>query len=88
MRGRDNESLESLAQLRRRPTTDEQVQLEWKGILSEIRFQKEILLREHPDSNPFIAELKQWMDLFRPKYFKRTLVAIGIPFFQQVGLPC
>jgi hypothetical protein len=30
-------------------------------------------------------ELLEWMDLFKPKYIKRTAVALGMPFFQQVG---
>lgn len=84
MRGRNEDSLTSLAKLRRLPTQDERVQLEWKGIISDVQFQQEMLRREHPDSNGFTAEIKQWIDLFRPKYIRRTAVAVAIPFFQQV----
>lgn len=61
------------------------MQQEWKSIRVEVRFQEEILHREHPNSNAFTAELNQWIDLFRPKCLKRTIVALCIPFFQQVS---
>ncbi|KAJ5721296.1 uncharacterized protein N7483_009230 [Penicillium malachiteum] len=83
LRDRNEESLESLARLRRLPATDETVQVEWKGIIAEDRFQKEILIQEHPDTGPIMMEVKQWLDLFRSKYLKRTIVATAIPFFQQ-----
>lgn len=81
---RNEESLECLAKLRRLPVTDETVQLEWRGILTEDRFQKQMLSKEHPDATGLIMELKQWFDLFRPRYIRRTFVAMAIPFFQQV----
>ncbi|KAJ5389731.1 uncharacterized protein N7496_000799 [Penicillium cataractarum] len=83
LRDRNQESLQALSKLRRLPTTDETVQLEWRGILTEDRFQKQILRNQHPNTGPLMMEIKQWLDLFRPKYFKRTCVAIAIPFFQQ-----
>ncbi|KAL5596313.1 hypothetical protein FOVSG1_010002 [Fusarium oxysporum f. sp. vasinfectum] len=83
MRQRDDDSLHALAQLRRVPATDDRVQAEWKGILTEVRFQQEILSQEHPNDSGIILELKQWGDLFRPRCLKRTAVALGIPFFQQ-----
>ncbi|KAH7136747.1 hypothetical protein B0J13DRAFT_677587 [Dactylonectria estremocensis] len=83
MRGRDDDSLQSLSKLRRVPVTDSRVQAEWKGILSEVRFQEEIIRMEHPTDNALKAELAQWLDLFKPKYLKRTAIALGIPFFQQ-----
>ncbi|KAJ5633629.1 hypothetical protein N7528_001471 [Penicillium herquei] len=83
LRDRNEDSLQSLARLRRLPATDETVQVEWRGIIAEDRFQKEILLQEHPDTGPVMMEVKQWLDLFRSKYLKRTLVATAIPFFQQ-----
>lgn len=86
MRARNDESLQSLAKLRRLPADDERVQEEWKGILADVRFQREVLEKEHPNTTPFMLEIKQWVDLFRPKYFKRTIVAVAIPFFQQVSL--
>ncbi|KAF5611414.1 GNA-3 g alpha subunit GNA-3 [Fusarium subglutinans] len=83
MRQRDDDSLHALAQLRRVPATDDRVQAEWKGVLTEIRFQQEILSQEHPNDKGIILELKQWGDLSRSRCLKRTAVALGIPFFQQ-----
>ncbi|CAG8242011.1 unnamed protein product [Penicillium salamii] len=83
LRDRKTESLMSLAQLRRLPPTDETVQSEWRGILTEVRFQREIMHNQHPNTGPAMLELKGWMDLFRPRYLRRTAVAIAIPFFQQ-----
>ncbi|GKZ24127.1 hypothetical protein AbraIFM66951_008940 [Aspergillus brasiliensis] len=85
MRDREQDSLNCLAKLRRRSPQDDKVQLEWKGILSEVRFQQALLEKEYPDHTrrPLLVGLKQWVDLFRPRYLKRTLVALAIPFFQQ-----
>lgn len=89
MRGRDEDSLGCLVKLRRRSPQDEKVQLEWKGILSEVRFQQALLGRDYPDHarHPLLVGNKQWVDLFRPKLLRRTLVALAIPFFQQVCGP-
>jgi hypothetical protein len=81
---RNEESLECLAKLRRLPATDGTVQLEWRGILAEDRFQKQILAKEHSNTGVVMMEIKQWLDLFRPRYIRRTFVAMAIPFFQQV----
>jgi MFS family permease len=83
MRDRYEDSLASLAKLRRLPTSDFQVQAEWKGILAEVQTQREIIRREHPNAGAFKAEMLQWIDLFKPKYLRRTMIAIAIPFFQQ-----
>ncbi|KAI8202788.1 High-affinity glucose transporter [Colletotrichum sp. SAR 10_70] len=83
MVGRDEDSLGALTKLRRVPVSDELVQTEWKGILSEVRFQQAMVARDHPSTNAFTAELAQWADLFRPRYLKRTTIALAIPFFQQ-----
>lgn len=88
MRGRNEESLSALSALRRRPTSDDQLKLEWKGILLEVQFQKEALERAYSHNSALMLELKQWRDLFRPKSFKRTAIALGIPFFQQVMFVC
>jgi hypothetical protein len=84
LRDKNQESLQALSKLRRLPTTDKTVLLEWRGILTEDRFQKQILRDQHPNTGPLMMEVKQWLDLFRPRYLKRTCVAIAIPFFQQV----
>ncbi|GLA07838.1 hypothetical protein AnigIFM60653_009077 [Aspergillus niger] len=61
-------------------------QLEWKSILWEVRFQQALLEREYPDyaRHPLLLGIKQWVDLFHPRYLRRTLLAFVIPFFQQV----
>lgn len=89
MRGRDQYSLGCLAKLRRCSPQEEKVQLEWKGILSEVRFQQALLERDYPDHarHPLLVGFKQWVDLFRQRYLRRTLVALAIPFFQQVCGP-
>lgn len=84
MRHRDQDSLASLQKLRRLPDSDGRVQTEWKGIMAETRYQERMLARDHGEGNNMVTlELKQWADLFRPKYLRRTAVALAIPFFQQ-----
>lgn len=84
MRHRDQDCLAALEKLRRLPSTDGRIQQEWNGILSEVRSQERILEREHGLDNSFVAlEFKQWGDLFKPKYLRRTIIALAIPFFQQ-----
>ncbi|PYI23142.1 MFS monosaccharide transporter [Aspergillus violaceofuscus CBS 115571] len=85
MRGRDDDSLAALAKLRCLPQTDERVLLEWKGILTEVRLQQGLLAKEFPDhaSRPVMVGFKQWISLFQPKYIRRTMVGLAIPFFQQ-----
>jgi hypothetical protein len=86
LRNKNDASLEAISKLRSLPATDKTVQLEWRGILTEDRFQKQILRDQHPNTGPFMMEVKQWRDLFRPRYLKRTCVAMAIPFFQQVDV--
>lgn len=81
--GRDDEALQSLAKLRRLPETDERVQIEWRGIMAEVEFQKVLQDRLHPGKSGFKLELLQWKDLFTKKVMRRTLVGCGVAFFQQ-----
>ncbi|KAK2600063.1 hypothetical protein QQS21_005227 [Conoideocrella luteorostrata] len=84
MRHRNQDALHSLEKLRRLPGTDARIQQEWRGIVREIEVRELWLGREHgTNTNPIILEFKQWGDLFKPAYFRRTLVALAIPFFQQ-----
>lgn len=84
MRHRDEDSLRSLEKLRRLPRTDACVQQEWNSILREVEAQELALNREHGAETHFVVlEFKQWGDLFKPKYIRRTVVALAIPFFQQ-----
>jgi MFS family permease len=83
MRDRHEDSLNSLAKLRRLPTDDERLQQEWKGILAEVQFQNTLVKQQYGDVGPLRSEFLQWIDLFRPKYLRRTMIAMAIPFFQQ-----
>ncbi|RMY68300.1 hypothetical protein D0863_07205 [Hortaea werneckii] len=84
MRHRNDNSLQALQKLRRVEESDLRLRTEWKGILREVATQERLLAQQHGSSkNVVVLELKQWADLFRPKYFRRTLVALAIPFFQQ-----
>ena len=80
---RDEDALESLARLRRLPATDSRVVTEWRGILAEIQFQKIMAEKAHPGKQGLVLELLQWADLFRKKTWRRTVVGVGVAFFQQ-----
>lgn len=81
--GRNDESLASLAKLRRLPDTDERVQLEYRGIIAEARFQKAVRERRHPNIGGFKLEIRTWLDLFSKKLWRRVVVGCGVLFFQQ-----
>ena len=81
--GRDDDSLASLAKLRRLPTTDERVQTEYRGILAEVQFQNLVLEKTHPGKSGFTLEVLTWLDLFKKKSWRRTAVGMGVAFFQQ-----
>ena len=83
MRERNDESLKSLCRLRNVPEDDARVQMEWKGIIAEVRLEREVLRRRHGKPGAVALELKIWYDLFT-RYRSRTIVAMGIMFFQQV----
>jgi MFS family permease len=92
-RGRDKESLKSLARLRRLPETDKRVQQEWIDIRAEAAFHKEVSAERHPTlqdgnmSSWIKLEIVSWVDCFRPGCWRRTHVGMGLMFFQQfVGI--
>jgi hypothetical protein len=80
---RHEDSLRALARLRRRPTEDEKVQLEWRSIIGEIAFQREVAQKEHPGASGFQLEVSRWLDLFKKNTWRRTAAAVGICFFTQ-----
>ncbi|OQV07209.1 hypothetical protein CLAIMM_11675 [Cladophialophora immunda] len=53
------------------------------GILAEVQFQRILQERHHPGVTGFKLEIYSWLDLFSRKVFRRTIVGIGIAFFQQ-----
>lgn len=83
MRHKDSAALSSISKLRRLPPSDERVLLEHKGILAEVRMMEEITRQQHPNASNFVIEMWSWLDLFRPRYLKRTMISLVIPFFQQ-----
>lgn len=83
MRDRNEESLLALAKLRRLPEDDSRVQLEWKGIIAEVQLQRDVTKLRHGEASGFKLELESWLDLLRPRYRRRTAIAMAIPFFQQ-----
>lgn len=82
---RNEDSLKSLARLRRLSPADSRVQTEWRGILGEVAFQKDVAEKNHPGITGFKLEIRSWLDLFKKSIIKRTVVACGICFFTQVS---
>lgn len=88
-KGRDEEALKVLGQLRRLPITDSRVQQEWCEIRAEVAFNQEISQERHPHlqeptrANRIKLEIVAWADCFKRGCWKRTLVGCGIMFFQQ-----
>lgn len=92
-KGRDEEALEVLAKLRRLPTSDSRVQQEWCEIRAEVAFKQEVSRERHPHlqeptrANRLKLEIVAWTDCFKHGCWKRTVVGVGIMFFQQfVGI--
>lgn len=89
--GRDKEALETLVRLRRLPETDERVIAEWIEVRAEAAVQKEVQAERHPNlvNNSSLSasvklELASWIDNFRKKSYKRTMVGMGLMLFQQL----
>lgn len=92
-KGRDDEALQVLAKLRRLPSTDSRVVQEWCEIRAEVAFAQEVSREKHPNlqaptrSNRFKLEVVMWTDCFKHGCWRRTLVGVGLMFFQQfVGI--
>jgi len=88
-KGRDDEALQVLSKLRRLPTSDSRVFQEWCEIRAEVAFQQETNRERHPNlqeptrANHFKLEAASWADCFKRGCWRRTLVGVGIMFFQQ-----
>lgn len=83
MADRHQDSLLALAKLRRLPTTDPRVQAEWRSIIGEIAFQREVFRSDHPTAQGATLEVLRWLDLFNKGVWRRTICACGICFFTQ-----
>jgi MFS family permease len=88
-KGRNKEALQTLSRLRRLPITDRRVRQEYMDIQAEVRFHHQINAERHPDlqgggtKNAFLREMASWADCFRKRTWRRTHIAIMVPFFQQ-----
>ena len=80
---REEDCLQSLEKLRRLPRTDKRVQTEFEGILAEVQFQEIVQARRHPGVKGVKLEVFLWLDLFSRKSWRRTIVGVGVCFFQQ-----
>ncbi|KAI0478058.1 general substrate transporter [Xylaria cf. heliscus] len=80
---RNDECLASLAKLRGLPQTDTRVQKEYQGIIIEVAFQRTMQERRHPGKSGLRLEILQWADLLSLKMWRRTIVGLGVAFFQQ-----
>ncbi|KAK7724627.1 hypothetical protein SLS63_008607 [Diaporthe eres] len=78
---RPDEALSSLSRLRRLPASDARVQAEHRGILTEVAIQKKIQHKKHPGLGGIRLEIVEWLDVF--KLWRRTVVGVGVAFFQQ-----
>lgn len=80
---RPKDALKSLTKLRGLPETDERVQLEYKSIITEVEFQRLAEESAHPGAKGLKLEWLLWTDLLKRKMWRRTVVAVGVCFFQQ-----
>lgn len=83
MADRADDSLKAISKLRRLPADDTRVQAEWRSIIGEVAYQRELTERHYPGARGVKLELLGWFDLFKKDTYKRTIVAAGICFFTQ-----
>lgn len=87
--GRDEDSLHALMRLRGFPVTDPRLQAEWITIRAEAIQNREVIVKAHPSlqGDDFTSELKleiaSWVDMFKPKLIRRTIVGPILMVFQQ-----
>ncbi|AFR95554.1 monosaccharide transporter [Cryptococcus neoformans C23] len=87
--GRDEDSLHALKRLRGFPVTDPRLQAEWITIRAEAIQNREVIVKAHPSlqGEDFMSELKleiaSWVDMFKPKLIRRTIIGPILMLFQQ-----
>lgn len=93
-KGRDDECLEVIANLRNLPTDNDLVQLEYLEVKAQHRFEQETSLARFPQyhapglMNKVKLEYHQYLSLLTNRsLFKRTVVAVFIMVFQQCEIP-
>ncbi|KAF4458530.1 high-affinity glucose [Fusarium albosuccineum] len=80
---RQAEALTSLCKLRALPPSDDRVQAEFKSIIAEVEFQKIAQEAKYPGVSGAKLEALLWLDLFDRRKWRRTVVGVGVCFFQQ-----
>lgn len=83
LRGRTDDCLKALSRLRRLPESDQRLHLEREGIMAEVELQQAVERKNHPGKSGISLEVLQWLDLFKKKVWRRTVVALGVAWFQQ-----
>ena len=83
MVNRRDDCIAALSKLRGLPSTDDRVQAEFHGVMAEASFQRLAQTKRHPGAKGLKLELLLWTDLFSRKLWRRTVVGLGVGFFQQ-----
>jgi hypothetical protein len=83
-KGREEEALEELSRLRRKPADNHSVRIEFLGIVAEVRFAREAMKEAHPDAGPIRQIINKYLALISswPKS-KRIIVGCLTMMFQQ-----
>ncbi|TGZ77435.1 general substrate transporter [Ascodesmis nigricans] len=91
--GRCEEALKVLARLRRGKVEEERVRSEWLDVRAEAEVQKRVEEEKHPElvkpglANLVKLEVARWEDTLTRGAWRRTMVGVGLMFFQQfVGI--
>ncbi|CCH47101.1 Galactose transporter [Wickerhamomyces ciferrii] len=84
IKGREEESLNTLAYLRRLPTDDKRVQAEFLEIKGEVLFEKTFKKQKFGNSKGVALAFKEYKNLFNNKAnFRRVFIGSAIMFEQQ-----
>ena len=81
---REEEALQTLSNLRRKPAEDRSVRFEFLEIMAEVRYAREARMAAYPDAGPLRLLINNYWIFFSswPK-FKRLAVGALTMFFQQ-----
>lgn len=88
--GRDEEAVQTLSRLRRMPSDDPLIQIEYLEIKAESEFENRAFEKRFPQlalqarGNRLLRELAQYVNIFRSKdSIKRVAIGGTVMFFQQ-----
>jgi len=82
--GREEEALQTLSRLRRKPADDRSVRFEFLEIMAEVRYAREAMKAAYPDAGSFRMFINNYL-IFLSSWPKFKRLAIGglTMFFQQ-----